>query len=259
MKVSIIIPIYKVEQFIEDCLRSVYNQSYKNLEIILVDDCTPDDSMLIARNFVSKKELPKGMEIKFLSHKKNRGLSAARNTGIDAATGDYIYFLDSDDELSPDCISLLAEPLKKRQYDFIIGDYIITGSYNEYPPLKLEEGEYLGNQAIFHYYCHKLFYMMAWNKLCNLEFIKKEKLFFKEGLIHEDELWSLQVALVATSMYAIRKPTYVYKIRQGSITENENEREKIKFLIRVFKIIDDILKNDQIHSFKDVYQIYNDF
>ena len=100
---------------------------------------------------------------------------------------------------------------------------------------------------------------MAWNKLCNLEFIKKEKLFFKEGLIHEDELWSLQVALVATSMYAIRKPTYVYKIRQGSITENENEREKIKFLIRVFKIIDDILKNDQIHSFKDVYQIYNDF
>ena len=114
MKVSIIIPIYKVEQFIEDCLRSVYNQSYKNLEIILVDDCTPDDSMLIARNFVSKKELPKGMEIKFLSHKKNRGLSAARNTGIDAATGDYIYFLDSDDELSPDCISLLAEPLKKK-------------------------------------------------------------------------------------------------------------------------------------------------
>lgn len=257
MKVSIIIPIYKVEQYIKDCLRSVLDQTYKNIEIILVNDCTPDNSMQIAKSFIRDNAVPNGIEVVFIDHKENKGLSAARNTGINAATGDYIYFLDSDDEITPDCISLLASPLKNKEYDFVIGEYKIIGSERKYPSLLLDEGKIVGNNNIFHQYCIKQFYMMACGKLCNLEFVKKNQLYFQEGIIHEDDLWSLKVAIVANSMYVIRKPTYIYKIRQGSITENESKRENIKNFIPILKMMDDNLRNLKGHSSKDIYYFYD--
>ena len=95
MKVSIIIPIYNVESYIANCLHSVFNQTYKDLEIILVDDCGTDKSMNIAMESINKYK--SSFYIKVIHHKENKGLSAARNSGIKEATGDYIYFLDSDD------------------------------------------------------------------------------------------------------------------------------------------------------------------
>ena len=140
MKISIIVPVYNVEEYIEDCLRSITAQTYKGeVECIIVDDCTPDSSCTIIEKFISK--YAGNIQFKLLHHEKNRGLSAARNTGIDATTGEYIYFLDSDDEITPNCIELLAEPLKKEKYDFVIGDYKTVGSETKFPPLLLKEGE----------------------------------------------------------------------------------------------------------------------
>ena len=94
MKVSIIIPVYNVDSYIETCLQSVFNQTYQNIEVIIVDDCGTDHSMEIVEKVVSTY---KGtFSIKILHHNLNSGLSAARNTGIKNATGEYIYFLDSD-------------------------------------------------------------------------------------------------------------------------------------------------------------------
>ena len=121
-KVSIIIPIYNVETYIEECLQSVMRQTYKGMiECILVDDCGTDNSMKIMEQLIEVYNGP--IEFKVLHHEHNRGLSAARNTGMDAACGDYVYFLHSDDWISDDCIERLTHPLDLEQYDFVAGHY----------------------------------------------------------------------------------------------------------------------------------------
>lgn len=216
MKVTIVVPVHNVEQYIEDCLVSIATQAYiGEIECIIVDDCTPDGSCNVIERFI--EEYKGNIEFKLLHHERNRGLSAARNTGIDAATGEYIYFLDSDDEITPDCIELLAEPLKKKKYDFVIGDYKTVGSDTEFPPLLLDEGEITTNEEIRSTYFAGKWYMMAWNKLCNLNFIKQNKLYFKEGLINEDNLWSFQLACLAQTTYIAKEQVYIYKVRANSI------------------------------------------
>jgi glycosyltransferase involved in cell wall biosynthesis len=100
MKVSIIIPVYKVEAYIVRCIESVLRQTYRNLEVILVDDCTPDRSVELAKEYIEQSPLSKDLQFVYLKHDHNRGLSAARNTGMDAATGEYIYFLVPEGQVS---------------------------------------------------------------------------------------------------------------------------------------------------------------
>ena len=104
MKVSIIIPVYHVEKYIERCVLSVLKQTYRPLEVVFVDDCSNDRSIDIAKKTIEKNGAA-SIEFVFLEHDKNQGQSAARNSGIKASTGDYLYFLDSDDKLSDDAIS----------------------------------------------------------------------------------------------------------------------------------------------------------
>ena len=104
--ISIIIPVYNVEQYIEECLLSVANQTMtEGIECIIVDDCGPDNSAAIAKRFVDSYQ--GDIRFTFIQRENNGGLSAARNTGIEAATGEYIYFLDSDDFIVPECIKTL--------------------------------------------------------------------------------------------------------------------------------------------------------
>ena len=232
MKISIVIPVYNVEPYIEDCLKSVAEQTYKgDIECIIVDDCTPDGSCAIIEHFIN--EYNGSIDFKLLHHTVNRGLSAARNTGIGAATGDYIYFLDSDDEITPECLELLAKPLKNKKYDFVIGNYETVGSDAQFPPLLLEEGSTANNSLIRTLYFANKWYMMAWNKLCNLDFIRKEKLYFKDGLLNEDNLWCFQLACTARSMFVIKKDTYKYKIRESSIMGNYDQVKRVLSLSKV--------------------------
>ena len=227
MKITIIIPVYNVEAYIEDCLRSVTAQDFEGeIECIIVNDCTPDNSCAIIKKFIS--EYNGNIKFKLLHHKKNCGLSVARNTGIYAATGEYIYFLDSDDEITSNCIALLSAPLKERKYDFVIGDYCVVGAYkNDFPPLLVTEHEMLTNACIRKSYLLYQWYVMAVNKLYNTEFIQREKLLFKEGIIHEDDLWSFQLACLAQTMYVIKEETYIYKIRNNSITSSSPINKRI--------------------------------
>lgn len=103
-KISIIVPIYNVEKYIKSCIDSIIQQDYPNIECIFVNDCTQDKSMIIVNNCLNKYK--GSIEFKIINHENNLGLSAARNTGVKRSTGDYLYFLDSDDELySTDSIS----------------------------------------------------------------------------------------------------------------------------------------------------------
>lgn len=115
--ISVIIPVYNVERYLHQCVDSVLAQTYTNLEIILVDDGSPDTSPAICDEYAQKDK-----RIKVI-HKDNGGLSSARNAGLDAATGDFIYFLDSDDILHPDCIKILFEIGCKEKADIVSSSF----------------------------------------------------------------------------------------------------------------------------------------
>jgi len=219
MKVSIIIPIYNVEPYIANCLQSIMNQTCTDeLECILVDDCGQDRSMEVAERMVASYN--GSIHFSILHHDHNRGLSAARNTGMMAAHGDYIYFLDSDDTITNDCIEKLTKPLNNESYDFVVGNIlpIETDGRHDFLKLKLVDGAVLRRKAIQETYRLK-WNMMAQNKLYRKKFLTDEGLVFKEGLIHEDELWSIQVAALAEKMKVVCDFTYNYYIRKGSITD----------------------------------------
>lgn len=231
--ISIVIPIYKVELYVERCINSVLKQTYRRLEVILVDDNTPDSSMEKAKACIAQSSLSKDIAFVYLKHDFNRGLSAARNSGINSASGDYVFFLDSDDEIIENCIALLVEPLQKKEYDIVMGYYRTNG--NSDFPQQTVQGEILGVNIIAKEYYQDHWQCMAWNKLCNISFLKKNKLYFKEGLIHEDELWSALLACTAESMYAVNIPTYIYYIRDNSITTTEDINKRLYYYKKILQ------------------------
>lgn len=216
MKVSIIIPVYKVEKYIERCLLSALNQTWTDLEIILVNDCTPDNSMLVVQRILDGHF--RSNTVVLLSHEKNRGQSAARNTGIKWAKGDYIFFLDSDDYLSNDSVSSLADILTNHRVDFVIGNYKITGRTRSIPHLQLKTGLLATNESIISAYAYDLWPRTVWNILIDRKFILNKCLFFKEGIIHEDDLWTFMLACRADSAYVVDKTTYYYYMHTQSTT-----------------------------------------
>lgn len=248
MKVSIIIPVYGVEDYIEDCLRSVAAQQFDgDIECLIVDDCSTDQSIERAQRFIS--EYAGSINFSIITREKNGGLSEARNSGLDAASGDYIYFLDSDDELLPDAIKELTEVIRRQECDLVIGDYIVTGAEHVFPRLYLSDNTTLCGQAVADSYCRNEWYMMAVNKLYSAKFLKESGLRFYPGLIHEDELWSFQCALRANSIAAIRKDTYNYKVRPGSImTAQKAGRRAKSYKIILTGILKEVMNSKKEYS-----------
>lgn len=121
--VSILVPIYNTEQYIERCARSLFEQSYKNIEFIFINDKTPDKSIEILVKLIEKDYQYLNSRIKIISHNKNKGLAAARNTAIQFANGDFIIHVDSDDFIDKNCIENLVMESIKSHADFVISDY----------------------------------------------------------------------------------------------------------------------------------------
>ena len=216
MHISIIIPIYNVEKYVERCVKSVLNQTHNSIEVIFVDDCSQDKSMEIAKNLIEDSNQYDNFSFLFLKHDKNRGLSAARNTGIEAATGYYLYFLDSDDELCADSIKLLVESAERNGLpDVVCGSYQLVNGLNRKD--KIKQGIFLSNShEIVSFYTSGKSYMMAWNKMIKLEFLKRNNLYFKEGIIHEDDLWSYLVVNKAQTFMQVPAISYRYHYNPNS-------------------------------------------
>lgn len=230
--ISIIIPIYNVAPYIENCLMSVINQSYKNIEIVLVDDCGTDDSMMIVSSFISSHSANWVLMV----HETNKGLSAARNTGVKNATGEYLYFLDSDDELPQNAMMIFVEFLQEYgDADFLIGNYIVDGNFRFTPlftPVLLNS-----RKEIFNAYIQSQWYVMACGKLIKRTFFIKNNLWFIVGRLHEDELFSFRLALTASKMITVEGEVYKYIIRDNSITIAKKEKNYIDmYWILVSKI-----------------------
>lgn len=244
MRVSIIIPVYNVEPYIERCIESVLCQTYRELEVILVDDSSPDCSMDLARKCIDKSNRNK-LDIIYLRHDHNLGISAARNTGIEAATGDYLFFLDSDDWITDNCISLLVQPLNNRIYDFVTAKCETFGSGRSIPRQNMN-GEVIGTGKIAKTFNLNSWHCMVWNKLINVSFIRKHNLLFKEGLVHEDLLWSAQLACLADSMFFVNETTYFYRVHDKSFSSTETLAERQKYYKEVLRAFYEYLEKKKV-------------
>ena len=241
IKISIIVPVYNVSQYIERCWDSIRQQSYKNIEVLFIDDCGTDDSIPKLKTILASET---NIDAKILHHSINLGLSAARNTGIEGSSGDYVYFLDSDDDITPNCIEALVAPLSKKRYDFVIGDYSIIGE-GGYSPLNLCEGAVETNEEVMRSYAAGDWYVMAWNKLCRREFLIDNKLFFMEGLLHEDVLWTFKLACKANNFYVVKDSLYNYYVRSASIMTSMSIERDLNMYVEVFQHINSFVKEER--------------
>lgn len=226
--VSINIPVYKSEKYIFRCLESVKNQTYQNLEIILVNDGTPDNSVGLIEKFTQENS---DLNIRLIHHKENSGLSVVRNTGIDHSKGKYIYFLDSDDEITPDCIALLVKEILEKKVQMAMAQNRWINTFNDTIsdygfPTRVPKKRYTCNEEIFEAYCNDQFPVPSWNKLVELDFLKNNKIYFVPGLYAQDELWFFHLMLKISSVSVIDNITYLYYLHSDSVIFN---RKKIHF------------------------------
>lgn len=228
MKVSIIIPVYNVEAYIEDCIASVMAQDYEQLEVLIVDDCTPDRSIEIVKKMISNY---KGPHIyKIIRHTRNGGLSTARNSGIHEATGEFIYFLDSDDFIVEKAISNLIELYSQTQANIVIGNRKTVDHQTKEivcKPFLFSQSNYFFSSLDDMYACREFIEMdlngIAWNKLVQKDFLLKNHLFFNEGIIFEDDIWSYKVYCCKPTIAVSSTTTYVYRMRPSSIMTSFTE------------------------------------
>jgi glycosyltransferase involved in cell wall biosynthesis len=236
-KVSIIIPVYNVELYLEECLDSVVNQTFTDMEIILVDDGSADRSPEIIRSFAEKDK-----RIKVITQ-KNSGVSAARNTGLRAASGDYILFIDSDDTILPDSVERLYNTAYETGSDLLMGNALWC-----YPDgtekVVFKRDEKLNSQtAIPGETCYiGLMETGAFPPLVYLFFMKRNSviennLYFREDIIHEDELWCIQAMLSAARVTMIDFNYYLYRQREGSLMNSDNKDFRLQSLFVVAKEI----------------------
>ena len=213
--ISIIIPMYKVEKYLEKCIQSVVDQTYENLEIILVDDGSPDRCPEICDEWAKKDE-----RIKVI-HKENGGISDARNAGLAAATGAYIGFVDSDDYIETNMYEILFEALKKENAAIAMCDCEIVSEDGQVIESKspIVNEVFTGIQGL-----HKLadndgwYYVTLWNKLCARKVL--EGLKFPQGRVYEDEEIVHEVFFRADKIVSLNQKLYNYVQRKGSITKS---------------------------------------
>lgn len=240
LKISIVIPVYNTERFIAGCLQSVMRQTYQGpIECIIVDDCGQDRSIKIVETLIAGYDGP--IDFKVLHHDYNRGLSAARNTGLEEASGDYIYFLDSDDYISDDCLEVLANPLQEIDYDMVLGDVVLSTNLRNVVVLSKSTGPIIGiNQIFFNFYVQPRLYIAAWNKLVKASLFKDYDMSFLEGQLNEDDLWRYKCCQCLNSLYVQKQVTYYFSVRNDSITF-DYEKHPDKRLDSYYRTIDYVL------------------
>lgn len=226
--ISIIIPVYNVESYIGECLRSVLTQQGNiPVEIILVDDGSTDGSMDIAEKMLN--QTPAHQKTCILRHERCRGCSAARNTGTAVATGEYIFYLDSDDLLASDAMLTLLQAARQSGADITVGSCKLTISTSD-PFFKTTPGEW-NNEACTRAFFSRLIQPMAWNKLIKRDWLVQSGVDFHEGIIHEDELWMASLALRRAHVFVIGHPTYMYRnVRTGSVMNQARLRSMMSYL-----------------------------
>lgn len=234
-KVSVVVPIYNVEKHIEKCINSLLNQTLQDIEIILVDDGSTDNSGNIAKKYADENP----NKIKYY-RKENGGLSDARNYGISYATGEYIAFLDSDDYIDNTAYEEMYNKAIEENSDYVECDFIW-----EYPnKSKIDKQDYyFGKREMF-----INVRVVAWNKLIKKEIITNNNIIFPKGLRYEDVEFTYKLIPYLNRTSYVNKPFIHYVQRENSIANNQNDRN-----VEIFDVL-----NNVIEYYKE-QKLYNEY
>lgn len=259
MKFSVIVPIYKVEACLKKCVDSLINQTYQDIEIILVDDGSPDRCPAMCDEYAKNDT-----RIKVI-HKENGGLSDARNKGLEVATGDYIVFVDSDDYIELDTCQKFAH-FAQEKYDILIGDAIVEGGVCNLQHIA-NTSVLTGEQYLLEAYRAKKAPMAAWLNVYHRDFLIKNNLLFQKGILHEDEEFTPRCLLAAKTVVCTGICFYHYIIRDNSITTSKDKRKNARDLyatcLTLEKIYDNLeskqlkkyLKNSLSVKYLNIFQV----
>ncbi len=227
--VSVIVPVYKVENYLRACVEGICNQTYKELEIILVDDGSPDGCPALCEELA--KEDPR---IKVI-HKENGGLSDARNAGLDVATGDYIGFVDSDDAVEADMFELLVNLIEEHEADISCCRYtrVWEGGREEKVGEDHEVRTYIGTEALKAYLHGTVMDPFVWNKLYRAELLNGEvKRRFIKGVLGEDNPFNIELFKNEPKVVLAGEAKYRYlQARTGAITSSGVSQKKIDSVV----------------------------
>lgn len=225
-KISIVVPVYNVEQYIRECFDSIAAQTYGGeIECIFVDDCGQDHSVEILEKLIA--DYHGEIDFSLVHHEHNKGLSGARNTGISRAAGDYLYFLDSDDTITPDCIEkLVALAMKYPGVEVVQGSAMANTDWlrvnKDIVPEYSNDFVWIRKTMLKRY----VLPMTAWNKLVDRIFLLSKNLFFVDGMIHEDEIWSFMMAKYVHSIAFCYELTYNYRENTSGIMSHVSNNNK---------------------------------
>lgn len=249
-KVTLVIPVYNVERYLALCLQSVCAQNYPNLDVILVNDGSTDNSLAVARDFQEKLNL-------HIVDQENAGLSAARNAGVRAIDAtDYLMFLDSDDALAPNALKKMVSLILDTSAAFVIGD---TTRIKGVTRLKRRDTRPVFDRASFAKkaagslasttlleHPDAILDVTAWNRLFNFEFYKTNHFSFPEGLFFEDMALMTKAYLRARSFSVLSQTVYLWRVRtEGakSITQQTNDEQKLADRITALRQMKGLLQS----------------
>lgn len=251
LKVSILTPIYGVEKYIEQCARSLFEQSYASIEYIFVDDCTPDRSIAILQSTL-KAYPDRAQQVRIIHHDRNRGVGAARQTALMAATGDYIFFADSDDLLPKDAIELLAEKAESTHTD------LIDGAYKEWCHGKAGELQkpFDGKKMLKLLVCQNIITNRLWGRIYKRSLIMEHQIFFEEGINYaEDLFWNAQFLFYGKKA-SINDVVYYYRTdNESSYNHNVSEKNLLSYFKSTRRLIDFFKKHDAAHHYRRATEI----
>lgn len=217
MKFSIVVPVYNVEAYLNDCLTSLQTQNFSDFEVICVNDGSNDRSREILSKWESKLQQTKVVD------RENGGLSAARNTGLAAATGDYILFVDSDDWVEPTMLSRLAVEATGEDMICFACRKSDSGTTDTLLPEQSDGWSYYNRHALEH---REVPFVCVWQRCYRREFLVDNSLRFREGILHEDNEFTPRACLKAKRIKVIPNVLYNYRVRPGSIMTTRGMKSK---------------------------------
>jgi len=250
-KISIIVPVYNVEKFLDKCICSIVKQTFRDVEIILIDDGSTDSSGAICDKYAAIEERIT------VVHKANGGLSDARNVGLRSATGDYVMFVDSDDYIELDACERISSFLDNECEIVICDCYVNKEGYSTKHYDGLVVGETMtGISYMKTSFQHHRFPPMAWLNIYKRTFLIDNRLFFKVGFFHEDIDYSLRVFLVANSVVYSSVHFYHYEINDNSITSAKNKTKHCEDIYNLATSIIDLYSTVQDKKLRKFVENY---
>ena len=250
-KISVIVPVYKVEAYLHKCVNSILNQTYKNIEIILVDDGSPDNCGKICDDYAIKDNRVR------VIHQKNKGVSTARNKGIDLAKGEYVLFVDSDDYLSVMCIEILLKGILDYNSDICVSSIQMVSPEGEKLDRRInEKNVYYGREIIEHFgRTNNDTFRSPHCKLVKIEICRNNK-FPENRSFAEDFAVIYRWYNEAKSVVEINDELYFYQIREGSAVNSEYSLKRIGEIETLEELLSFLHENNYNDLFMDYLHRY---